>query len=305
MQGRAQIQSKQTRQAASILHLLNQVEAAEDAIIAQLDQLPDDVLIEVRMQCKVAGRALWHIECAADAVILKRESQRRGQGVQDIEGRGVEAAVRQHAAHLGVDPRTIYENAAIHQNFFNSGGATRNKVQNGTLEHLQEKEFYRLALRSDDPHAALEKMAKQKAVNPHFSTRDARRMVYEEKTPPLDQGVPPLIEDPEIKTWYQRFAESCNSAPTPGLRRILRDVLDEVRNYVQRPSKDRHAQLLALIKEHVDELDLIAKEIAVDRIHVAVWLNRLVEDGTLVSFEKERAPGARGAARTGYKIVKP
>jgi uncharacterized membrane protein len=212
--------------------------------------------------------------------------------------------VKEHAKTIGVHPRTIYENARIHSTFFNSGAATSNKEKQGGTEILEDKEFYRLALRSDDPHKTIQHFADEKAANPFFTTKDARREVYAEKTPSIDSAVPPLIEDAAVKAWYERYVRAVSEAPTPGLRRILRDSLEEVRDHVQRPTESRRAQLLALIHEGIDEQDLIAKEISIDRIHVAVWLNRLMEDGTLTSFEKERTPGARGQTRTGYRLRK-
>lgn len=295
----AQITSKQT---GAILYSLNQVEENKDAIIAAIPSLADEPLIELRMQAKVLGRAAWEIECAADAEILTRESRRRGRGVKDEDGAGVEAAVRKHAAAIGVTPRTIYRNAEIHRTFFNTDSAVRNKDQNGPTDILDEKEFYNAAKASDDPHATLEYFAQQKTENPFYSTRDAWRYVKELKCPPIDSPVPPLIEDPTVKAWYDNFIRIAREAPR-GVNRILSHAVEEVRDYVQRASGDRLTQVLNLIREGTDEQDLIAVETCVDRIHVAVWLNRMMDEGLIASFDKPRSPGARGAARTGHRLT--
>lgn len=290
-------------QAGVVLHFLNQIEGRSDEIIAQLPGMDDEAVLEVRLQAKALGRAAWRIEIAADAEILKRENQRRGRGVKDVEGKGVTAAVRKHAAEIGVNPRTIFQNAAIHQTFFNSASANTNNAKEGVKSVLEEKEYYRAAHQTEDPHATLEIFARKKSEDPFFTTREAWRYVRELKAPPIDSPVPPLIEDTNVSAWFGDFQAVVGRAPDVGLKRILRDAIDEVRYHVQKPGTTRLIQLLELIENKVDEQDLIATEINVDRVHVAVWLNRMEEDGLLTRFEKERAPGARGAARTGYLLT--
>lgn len=279
---------------------LKRVEASEDECIAQLPGLDDKKLLQVRMHCKATGRSLWHIECAADAEILKRASAPLGRGVRDVKGIGKKAAIAKRAEEIGVDPATIYQNADIHNTFFSGCADTTAKAK---YEDLDEKEFFRLALRADDSQAAIVAIAEKKAADPNFTTKDARTDVYAIKTPSLDSPVPPLIEDESVKEWYEQFVLVVDTAPGEGLRRILSGAIEEVRDFVQRPVWSRMKQLLLLIDENVDELDLIAADTGKNRVYVGVWLNRMQQDDLITEFEKERAPGARGAARTGYKLT--
>src|SRR5262249_17229953 len=145
------------RIASSAIRFFNKVESAADKIISELPDMADEEVLEVRMQARTFGRVSWRIECACDAEILNRESQGRGRGVKDEEGRGVKAAVLKHAQEIGIHPSMIFDNAAIHQTFFNSRSATTNKEKHGALDELEDRDFYRAALRTDDPHATIEK----------------------------------------------------------------------------------------------------------------------------------------------------
>ena len=92
-------------------------------------------------------------------------------------------------------------------------------------------------------------------------------------------------------------------AATPRLSALLHGYLEEIQYELSLPAESIKAHLFDCIQQGIDEVDLIAPRLKRDRIHVQVWLNRMVELGELDEFEKERAPGARGAARTGYRIV--
>jgi hypothetical protein len=292
--------------ASSAIRFFNKVESAADKIISELPDMADEEVLEVRQQARAFGRIAWRIECACDAEILNRESMRRGRGVKDSEGKGVDAAVRKHAAEIGVHPQTIYQNAAIHQTFFNSSGATRNKGINGVLDELEDREFYRAAMATDDPHATIEKFARAKAENPFFSTRDAWRMIKEGKTPRLDETVPTLCDQPDAVAAWNDFQAACRKMikAAPRLQSLVNGYLEEIQYELTMPSQTVERVIFDLIEQGYDEADQIAIRMKRDRIHVIVWLNRLCELGKLESFEKERAPGARGQARTGYRKVK-
>lgn len=291
--------------ASSAIGFFNKVEASADHIIAELPHMEDEEVLEIRMQARTMGRAAWRVECACDAVILDRESARRGRGVRDIEQRGVDAAVRKHAAEMGVDPRTIYRNASIHQTFFNSDSAVRNKREHGGLETLEDKDFYLAAMSTDDPWGWIERFAQEKVKNPFFATRDAWRMTKEDKTPPLDETVPALCDQPEVVEAWSEFQTVCHKLirVAPRLQGLVNGYIEEVQYELTVPSQTVEDTIYDLIIQGWDECDQIASRMRKDRIFVTVWLNRLVELGKLESFEKERAPGARGAARTGYRTT--
>jgi len=294
-----------SRIAASAIDFFNKVEATADQIIAELPSMDDEAVMEIRQQARTFGRVAWRIECACDAVILQRESRRRGRGVKDTEGKGIDAAVKRHALEIGVDPRTIYSNAAVHHTFFNSESAFRNKTEKGSMDILEDKAFFQAAMSTDDPHATLERFAQEKLKNPFFSTRDAWRMTKEDKTPPLDTTVPALCDQPEVVDAWSDFQAICRKLITvaPRLQGLINGYLEEVQYELTLPSQTVEQTIYDLIQQGYDEADQIAERMKRDRIHVITWLNRLCEIGKLESFEKERAPGARGQARTGYREI--
>ena len=89
----------------------------------------------------------------------------------------------------------------------------------------------------------------------------------------------------------------------PRLQNLINGYQEEIQYELSMPSQTIEQTIMELLIQGWDEVDMIAARLKRDRIHVAVWLNRLVEIGRLMSFEKERAPGARGAARTGYREI--
>jgi hypothetical protein len=290
--------------ATSAIQFFNNVEGAADQIISELPAMDDLEVMQIRQQVKTLGRAFWRVECACDAEILNRESARRGR-LKGEEGKGVDVAVKKHALEIGVSPRTIYTNAAIHKTFFASASACSNKDLNGALDDLGEREFFNAALSTDDPWVTIEKFAREKVKNPCFSTGDAWRMVKEDKTPPLDSTVPALCDEPEVvaawETLQVAFRAMINAAPR--LQNLVNGYQEELQYELTLPSQTIEEVIFDLLTQGYDEADQIAARMKKDRIYVIVWLNRLCEIGKLESFEKERAPGARGAARTGYREI--
>jgi hypothetical protein len=291
--------------ATSAIDFFNRVEGAADQIISELPDMADDEILEVRQGARTLGRMAWRVEFACDSEILNRESMRRGRGIRDEEGKGVDAAVRKHAAALGVHPRTIYGNASVHKTFFNSASANSNKLKDGLLDILEDADFYRAAMQTEDPHATIEKYAQEKTKNPFFSTRDAWRMNKEATTPPLDQTVPALCDQEDVVEAWGEFQDICRKLATvaPRLRGLINGYLEEVQYELTVPPQTVEQTIYELLRQGWDEVDQVAERMKKDRIHVQVWLNRLCEIGKLESFEKERAPGARGAARTGYREI--
>lgn len=291
--------------ASSAIQFFNNVEMTADNIISELPNMNDLEIIQIRMQARTFGRVSWRIECACDAEIMNRESQRRGRGVKDLEEKGVTAAVIKHAAEIGVAPKTIFRNAAVHKTFFNSDSAVSNKEKYGSLDMLEEKDFFLAAMTTDDPWGFVEKFAQEKVKNPFFSTGDAWRMTKEDKTPPLDSTVPALCDEPEVvaawETLQVAFRGMINAAPR--LQNVINGYLEELQYELTLPSQTVEEVIFDLLTQGYDEADQIAGRMKRDRIYVIVWLNRLCEIGKLESFEKERAPGARGAARTGYREI--
>jgi hypothetical protein len=291
--------------ASSAIQFFNKVEDTADKIISGLPQMSDEELLEVRQQVDTLGYMSWRVECACDAEVARRSQERTGRGRHDEEGKEVSKAVQQYAQICGVAASTVYENARIHGTYFSSSSARTREMENGGLSHLREKDYFRAGLYTDDPWGTVEKFAKLKTDNPYFSTRDAWRMTKEDKTPPLDSTVPALCDEPEVVAAWETLQIAFRGmiSAAPRLQNVINGYQEELQYELTLPSQTVEEVIFDLLTQGYDEADMIAGRMKRDRIYVIVWLNRLVEIGKLESFEKERAPGARGAARTGYREI--
>lgn len=297
-------------------------------IITVLPDLSDEQLRAVHDHSAELESFGWLVRAYARHEFMKRAARLKGgRALRDVDEVGRVAMAKRLIVDFGltVSISTIIEDSLIIERLIEGDSddpvtvsalpEPSPKAANPTstrmvslnrrpeFEILPEKEFWRIAARAENPRETLSQFAAQKASNPFFNTRDAYRQEKEKKSPPLDEVLPPLIEQEGIRQWYGEFVRVMNSAPLPELRRIMLGAYEEIRYEVQKPIGTRRLQLLDLIERNVDEVDLIANQIKIDRIHVIVWLNRLQEDGLIVSFEKERAPGARGAARVGHRLT--
>lgn len=290
-------------------------------IISVLPDLTDEQLRAVHEHSADLESLGWIVRAYTRHEFLRRAIRLKGgRGLKDVDEVGLVALAKKLAVEIHVHHTTILEDARIVERLLQPASTDKQKANSAQpenssgvttvtlsrmaeLEIIPEKEYFRIAARSDDPKATLANFAEQKTANPFFNTRDAFRQEKEKKAPPLDEEVPPLIEDGSVKAWYQEFADLMKRSPTEALKRIMLGASEEIRYEIQKPNGNRRQQLLALIERSVDEIDTIAAEIKQDRIFVATWLNRMADDGLIVAFEKERPPNARGAARTGHRLT--
>lgn len=303
-------------------------------VISVIPDLTDEQLRAVHDQSAELESFGWLVRAYARHEFLKRAvRQRGGRSLKDVDEIGRVAMAKRLAVELGISHMQIVEDALIVERLIaphteqvpdhlplqslegaaetvktdtpknDTGARTVSLTSRQEFEILPEKEYWRVASRSEKPMETLAGFAQQKTENPFFNTRDAYRQEKAKKTPPLDEEVPPLIEDDSIRRWYDSFNELRASSPTDEIKRVMESAYEEIRYEVQRPNGSRLQQILRLIANATDELDLIATNIRQDRVFVGVWLNRMEDDGLIVHFEKERAPGARGAARTGYRLT--
>lgn len=170
-----------TQALAKIFNHLNKLDKLETDVIGLLPSLTDDEVLETRSYAKLLGKSAWKIECACDREIWNRTKAMCGRGNKDVEEEGVLAAVNKRAGELGCSARTVYNNAKIFETF-------KDEIVAIDFNHLDEKTFFLAASTAPDPHAMLEKFAKEKSTNPFFSTRDAfrearksKKAVYEAK----------------------------------------------------------------------------------------------------------------------------
>lgn len=297
--------------ASSQIDWMYAIDGSADQIVQSLPTRTDEEVSEIRNSARALGRAAWRIEAACDAVILDRVKLRGGRGQKDTEGVGVDAAVRQVAHDLNVTPRTIYQNAAIHKTFFadqpNEDGTSERAIS--SFDHLEEKEFFKAALRSPDPHETIELLARKKAEDPNFSTRDAWQLVKPRHVPELTAILPAITLDDEGQRIWSNIWEHVKAFATkyPATRQTLFDALDEVKYIVEIPAQAVQERIINVIQNlGINELDPIADFLREDREVVRVWLNRMIDDDVLTSriqTMEERVPGARGPARTYYDIA--
>ena len=298
-----------TEPAAQTIDWMNAIDRRADQIIQALPERTEEEVLEIRNSARALGRAAWRIEAACDAAILDRVRLKGGRGKRDTEEVGVDAAVRKVAADLGVAPRTIYQNAAIHKTFFeDTPERACRSLADGGLEHLEEKEYYKAALRSPEPLETIEHFARQKASDPNFSTGDAWKVVKGRTIPPLNAELPAIADESVMRLWraYIAAGEDLEKA-VPAASESIRYAIDDIKYIIETPAQTVQERIISLIQNQgINELDPIAHAMSEHRDVVKVWLNRMIEDGTLTSRQQiaeERVPGARGPARTYYDIA--
>lgn len=287
---------------------MNAIDRRADDVIRDLPGRDDYEILEIRNSARALGRAAWRIEAACDASLLDRVKLKGGRGRRDVDEQGVDAAVRRVAAEVGVTPRTIYQNAQIHNTFFAETDEREiRSIENGTLDHLEEKEYYKAALRSPDPHETLEYFARQKASDPNFSTGDAWRVVKGRTIPALDSELPAIADQQVMIAWRAYLTAGQELARTvPAALESIRYAVDDIKYIIETPAQTVQGRIVSLIQNQgINELDPIAHAMQENRETVRVWLNRMVEEGTLATrqqMQEERAPGGRGPARTYYEL---
>jgi len=298
-----------TEPAAQTIDWMNAIDRRADQIIQALPERTEEEVLEIRNSARALGRAAWRIEAACDAAILDRVRLKGGRGKRDTEEVGVDAAVRKVAADLGVAPRTIYQNAAIHKTFFeDTPERACRSLADGGLDHLEEKEYYKAALRSPEPLETIEHFARQKASDPNFSTGDAWKVVKGRTIPPLNAELPAIADESVMRLWraYIAAGEDLERA-VPAASESIRYAIDDIKYIIETPAQTVQGRIISLIQNQgINELDPIAHAMSQHRDVVKVWLNRMIEDGTLTSRQQiaeERVPGARGPARTYYDIA--
>ena len=181
MQLVAQSPPANTQALAKIFNHLNKLDKLETDVINLLPELSDDEVMETRNYAKLLGKSSWKIEIACDNEIWNRTKAKCGRGNIDVDEDGIIAAVNKRAGEIGCSGQTIRNNRNIFDTF-------KEELCKSDFTHLDEKTFYLAAYVAPDPHAMLEKFAKEKLDNPFFSTRDAfrearrsKKAVYEAK----------------------------------------------------------------------------------------------------------------------------
>lgn len=171
---RVQDLEKESREALGrVLNSVNRLEESRKQILEMLPHLPDDEVIETRMNARMAGAWAWVIECACDAEMFKRDEAQRGRGNVDVDEKGRLATARKQAYLQGVGTSTLYRNAQIYNTF-------KNVLTSGNI-NLEDKGFFIAALAAPDPQEAIESFSEKKADNAFYAVKDAWREVKRAK----------------------------------------------------------------------------------------------------------------------------
>jgi hypothetical protein len=147
-------------------------------LIASIPAMSDEELFRCAQFAEELGKSAYLIRGAVGAEIRKRYPALSGRG-QDAEEAGRKARLKQLASQHGVSLRAIEDDASIYTTFVATADPSDSDVAI-TLLPL-EREYYRLALRAEDPHAAIEQALRQKEEDPAYSSRDFRAYVQVER----------------------------------------------------------------------------------------------------------------------------
>ena len=205
-----------------------------------------------------------------------------------------EQSIQQFAAQVGVDERRIYEYRAAYR----LASQFRERPQNLHFSH------YVAASGVEDAVEVLE-IAAEKTL----SVRETKRLIAERQAPPLDASLPAISDNPQVAEAWQWFRQACHKIATlaPITAPAVNYALEEVRYALEIPEQSVAERIIYAIDEAgLTELDPIAQILGAHRDRVRVWLSRMVEAGQLTVRRQEideRAPGARGPARTYYAVA--
>jgi len=155
-------------EAARYFDSLNHIEHVATDMIERLPSMTDDVLLMARGYAKQLGSAALRVECAADAELIKRAHAPVGRGHKDVAGIGVEATLAHIAQEAHTSKTTLRANAQIYNLILSDDELA------AELTHLEEREFYAQACRAVDPKDAIRQLARRKANDPGYTTRQAR-----------------------------------------------------------------------------------------------------------------------------------
>lgn len=284
-----------------IYHVFDIITVSLDEVRRSIKLYSDEALKQGRNYARSLGEATWQFECTYDAEILGRACAKRGRGNKDILEEGKMAAARAVAKEHGVGERIIRLNADIADTFF-SPDVPENVER--ACHILREKEYYKIALTTDDPHTWLCAFAREKKADIKFNTSKARNMLEKSKAPGVDEVIEQLSLEDEITEAYYAWRRACENLAlvVPHLSGFLSGYVSEIKYEMTRPTESIRDRILQHVRGGCQTIEDLAREMGYQRIHMAVFLNRLVDDNTLYTEEEERKPGARGAARKVYKI---
>lgn len=282
------------------IHWMQVLANETDRLIGEIKSFNEETLFEMLNAGSAIEHSGWRLRCAASAELLERAVKVPVRREGDQAGEGRMALAKALATRTNVSVSTVLSDAQIWQTFFTPEA----REQLGDVSHLTDKTFYVAALRAENPLDVLQELALEKLDNPSFSTSDAKRLVAIRHSPSLSAIMPSLAGNRQIaeafELWKQATKRLVAAVGARG-RQIANSQVDEWTWELALPDMtilQRIEQLISV--DGLDEIDQIAPRLGVDRQAVISWFSRLKEEGWITFTEKERAPGARGAARKSW-----
>jgi len=206
-------------------------------------------------------------------------------------------AIEKFAYEVGVYPQRVYEYRAAYR--------LAVQVRERFAGHPENLEFshFVVAAQAPEPLAMLDRAAEET-----MTVRQMKRAIAEWTAPALDSTLAAVgaTTDTQVlwQTWY--LAGQALARAVPLTSNAITYAVEEVRYILEIPEQTVQERILHAIREDGrDEVDSIAQGLGANRDHVLVWLNRMVELGTLTARRQEmteRTPGGRGPARTYFEI---
>ncbi|HYE75651.1 MAG TPA: hypothetical protein VEF04_20070 [Blastocatellia bacterium] len=290
----------------------NRLENSVDILIEGLPYETDDQVLHIKQYARSGGKAMWRLECAADAEIMKRVAQYRQRGKKCIDQEGATSEMERIAKAEGVTSRTIRRNAQIHNTFF-----VGDKVLDINVQNLEDKDFYVAALAADEPLKAIEQFSINKANNDFYSPSEAWKEIRKQKiekfvqntaTPELAlaEVVPHILGIGAARDVWMDFQRACTAmaAVIPIARTALEDCQEQISVLICRSDEKLKNRIFAVIEEAGGglRLDKIAQAFDKPPQLMRTLLGVLVDDGELVDVEQGHAEGARGQRNTLYTL---
>lgn len=294
---------------AKVIHQINKLEGVEHDVIALLPTMTDDQVMETRNTARLLGASAWKIEVACDAEIWDRtERAMVGRGNKDVDEKGLLAAVNKRAGEMGCSARTVYQNRQIFKQF--------REIIESTCNILDEKGFYQAALAADDPDAAIEEFAKQKADSPFFRVADAWRSVKGSNgSPPKQDGII-VLQDPEVRKWLEadvkRQREDEPNVPVHAsfLRMMIHSRIGQAQWQLERTVEGDCNIVREAVQELLGSADQISKWLNdrnyfMSREDIASRLKTLIEQGRVEEIEEQgRKAGQKGGMKKVYLPIR-
>ena len=204
-----------------------------------------------------------------------------------------EQSIQKFAAQVGVDERRVYEYRAAYQ----VASQLSERPQNLHFSH------YIAASSAENPREIIELAAENT-----LSVRQTKRLIADRQAPSVSSSLPAISDNPQVVEAWQSFRDVCHrlAQVAPITAPAVNYALEEVQYALEIPAQTVAERIIYAISEAgLTELDPIAQMLGEHRDRVRVWLSRMVEAGQLTARRQEmeeRAPGARGPARTYYAV---